>query len=71
MDDHLRGRWVQNCEPGTIRAALIYMPMDVSLPRVQGKFDFRLCWRESSWERERSIQALSWTWRPYDCRLEP
>ena len=69
--DHLRGRWVQNCEPGTIRARPDLYAYGRSLPRVQGKFDFRLCWRESSWERERSIQALSWTWRPYDCRLEP
>ena len=41
------------------------------MPRVAGKFDFRVCYRASFWERERAIQALSWTWRPYDCRLEP
>ena len=38
--DHLRGRWVQNCEPGTIRARPDLYAYGRSLPRVQGKFDF-------------------------------
>lgn len=69
--DHLRGRWVQNCNPDTIgRSRPDVYAYGRALPRVQGKFDFRVCFRESYWERERAIQALSWTWRPYDCRLE-
>ena len=72
--DHLRGRWVQNCDPAP--AAPLRRRPDLyaygrPMPRVQGKFDFRVCYRTSFWERERALQALSWTWRPYDCRLEP
>ena len=71
--DHLRGRWLQNCDPA---AAPLRPRPDVyaygrALPRVTGKFDFRVCYRSSFWELERALQTLSWTWRPYDCRLEP
>lgn len=73
--DHLRGRWLQNCDPASPTSPLRRRP-DVyayghAMPRVVGKFDFRVCYRTSFWERERALQALSWTWRPYDCRLEP
>ena len=43
------------CE--TLRVYAYGRPM----PRVAGKFDFRVCYRASFWERERSLQALSWT----------
>ena len=72
--DHLRGRWVQNCDPSAaapLRSRPDLYAYGRAMPRVAGKFDFRVCFRASFWERERSVQALSWTWRPYDCRLEP
>ena len=72
--DHLRGRWLQNCDPRSeplLRSRPDVYAYGRALPRIQGKFDFRVCYRVSFWERERALQALSWTWRPYDCRLEP
>eukprot|EP00966_Prymnesium_polylepis_P016414 378332-Prymnesium_polylepis.1 len=29
-----------------------------------------MCFRTSLWERQRAQLALSWSWRPYDCRLQ-
>lgn len=71
--DHLRGRWLQNCDPADapLRNRPDLYAYGSPIPRVYGKFDFRVCYRTSFWERERALQALSWTWRPYDCRLEP
>lgn len=71
--DHLRGRWVQNCDPsnGLLRTRPDHYAYGRAMPPVKGKFEFRVCYRTSFWERERALQALSWTWRPYDCRLEP
>lgn len=66
--DHLRGRWIRNCEPTHITRPDVYA-YGRPIPRVLGKFDFRICFRSSLWERERSQLALSWTWRPYDCRM--
>lgn len=67
--DHLRGRWVRNCDPSRITRPDIYA-YGRPLPRVRGKFDFRVCYRLSLWERQRAQQALSWTWRPDSCRME-
>ena len=73
--DHLRGRWLQNCNPALSMSLLRRRP-DVyaygrAMPAIAGKFDFRVCYRTSFWERERALQALSWTWRPYDCQMDP
>ncbi|KAL1522290.1 hypothetical protein AB1Y20_017911 [Prymnesium parvum] len=66
--DHLRGRWVQNCAPSHIRRPDVYA-YGRPIPRTDGKFDFRMCFRASLWERMRAQLALSWTWRPYDCQM--
>ena len=71
--DHLRGRWLQNCDPwaAPLRARPDLYAYGRAMPRVLGKFDFRVCHRSSFWELERAMQTLSWTWRPYDCRFVP
>ena len=35
------------------------------------RYDYRLCYRQSATERLRSLQAISWSWRPYSCALAP
>ena len=66
--DHLRGRWVQNCHPDDIRRPDRYA-YGMSLPRTHGLWDYRVCFRQSYAERERSRRALSWTWQPESCTL--
>lgn len=67
--DHLRGRWIQNCEPSQVGRPDVYA-YGRPLPALNGKFDFRACFRTSLWERMRVQRSLSWTWRPFDCKLE-
>ena len=35
------------------------------------RYDYRLCFRQSATERLRSLQAISWGWRPDACALAP
>ncbi len=66
--DHLRGRWVQNCHPEAIRRPDRYA-YGASLARTHGQWDYRVCFRMSYAERERSRHALTWTWQPESCTL--
>eukprot|EP00908_Phaeocystis_cordata_P014321 Transcript_25421.p1 GENE.Transcript_25421~~Transcript_25421.p1 ORF type:complete len:382 (+),score=171.26 Transcript_25421:890-2035(+) len=68
--DHLRGRWMQTCDPRLIRRP-DHFAYKRALPAMQGWYDYRLCYRQSATERLRSLQAISWSWRPYSCALAP
>ena len=68
--DHLRGRWEQSCDPQRIGRP-DHFAYGRSLPVLQGGFDYRFCFQQSANERLRSAEALSWSWRPDGCRLEP
>tara|TARA_B100000795_G_scaffold111548_1_gene82359 strand:+ start:56 stop:328 length:273 start_codon:yes stop_codon:yes gene_type:complete len=35
------------------------------------RYDYRVCFRQSATERLRSLQAISWSWRPDACALAP
>jgi hypothetical protein len=68
--DHLEGRWLQTCDPRLIRRP-DHFAYRRALPRVVGWFDYRLCYRQSATERLRTLQAISWSWRPKRCALAP
>ena len=68
--DHLHGRWMQTCDPRMISRP-DHFAYGRALPIVQGWFDYRLCYRQSATERLRTLQALSWSWRPFQCALAP
>ncbi|KAL1503789.1 hypothetical protein AB1Y20_012257 [Prymnesium parvum] len=68
--DHLAGRWMQTCDPRLIRRP-DHFAYGRALPAVKGWFDYRLCYRQSATERLRTLQALSWSWRPFRCALVP
>ena len=68
--DHLVGRWVQTCEPHRIHRPDRFAYAR-ALPQVKGRYDFRICYRVSGFERWRSQLALSWSWRPQLCTFEP
>ena len=42
-----------------------------AIPEVAGWYDYRICYRQSATERLRTLQALSWSWRPYSCAMRP
>ena len=60
--DHLRGRWMQTCDPRLIQRP-DHFAYKRALPAMQGWYDYRLCYRQSATERLRSLQAISWSWR--------
>lgn len=68
--DHLRGRWMQTCDPRLITRP-DHFAYKRALPAMQGWYDYRLCYRQSATERLRSLQAITWSWRPYSCALSP
>ncbi len=68
--DHLRGRWVQNCAPSSIKRPDRYA-YNTALGRTLGQWDYRTCFKMGYAERERSRLALSWTWQPERCSLAP
>ena len=68
--DHLEGRWLQTCDPRLIRRP-DHFAYARALPVVQGLYDYRICYRASATERLRTLQALSWSWRPKSCALTP
>ena len=68
--DHLPGMWMQNCAPESIRRPDRYA-YGQSVGRHAGQWDYRLCFKMGYVERERSRLALSYTWRPHRCSLQP
>ena len=68
--DHLEGRWLQTCDPRTIGRP-DHFAYGRALTGVSGWYDYRLCYRQSATERMRALQALSWSWRPKGCALQP
>ena len=66
--DHLDGRWMQTCDPRTIQRP-DHFAYGRALPAVTGWYDYRLCYRQSATERLRTLQAISWSWRPKSCAL--
>ncbi len=59
--DHLDGRWVQTCAPDDIRRPDRYA-YGRSIGRPVGPYDYRLCYQMGYAERQRSREALSWSW---------
>eukprot|EP00966_Prymnesium_polylepis_P135284 3127044-Prymnesium_polylepis.2 len=68
--DHLAGRWMQTCDPRLIMRP-DHFAYGRALPAVKGWYDYRMCYRQSATERLRTLQALSWSWRPFKCALSP
>ena len=68
--DHLEGRWLQTCDPRLIRRP-DHFAYHRALPAVLGWYDYRLCYRQSATERLRTMQAISYSWRPKGCALAP
>lgn len=68
--DHLVGRWMQTCDPRLISRP-DHFAYGRALPPVTGWYDYRICYRQSATERLRTLQAISWSWRPYSCALAP
>ena len=68
--DHLDGRWLQTCDPRLIRRP-DHFAYQRALPTVLGWYDYRVCFRQSATERLRTLQALTWSWRPKSCALAP
>lgn len=68
--DHLRGRWVQTCDPRLIRRP-DHFAYGRALPSVKGWYDYRLCYRQSATERLRALQTITWSWRPFSCAMRP
>ena len=68
--DHLQGRWMQTCDPQQISRPDRFA-YGRALPRVKGLYDYRLCYRQSVTERLRTLQTISWSWRPKQCAFAP
>jgi hypothetical protein len=68
--DHLDGLWVQTCDPRKIERPDRFA-YGRALHQVPGKFQYRLCYRQSATERLRTMQAMSWSWQPRQCALAP
>ena len=68
--DHLDGRWVQTCQPSLITQPDVYA-YGRPIARLPGKFDYRLCFRQSAHEMNRTQAALSWSWQPRACHFAP
>ena len=68
--DHLDGRWLQTCDPRIIKRPDHFAYLR-ALPTVLGWYDYRICYRQSATERMRTLQAISWSWRPKSCALTP
>ena len=68
--DHLDGKWVQTCQPSLITQPDVYA-YERPIARLPGKYDYRLCFRQSPRELARTQAALSWSWQPRACHLAP
>ena len=65
--DHLTGRWMQTCDPRLITRPDVFA-YGRAIPEVAGWYDYRICYRQSATEQLRTLQALSWSWRPATAR---
>ena len=68
--DHLDGRWVQVCQPSSITQPDLYA-YGRPIVKLPGKYDYRLCFRQSVHELTRTQAALSWSWQPHACHMVP
>ena len=61
---------MQTCDPRLITRPDVFA-YGRAIPEVAGWYDYRICYRQSATERLRTLQALSWSWRPYSCAMRP
>ena len=59
---------MQNCDPVTIKRPDRYAYRR-SMPRTNGSWDYRLCYKMGYTERERARSYLSYSWQPTRCAM--